>query len=353
MQRLNLSRVLAIIGVSLLLLLYVTYLYFMVVSQQGAVDYETFMDIGERFLAGESIWTENSYYPLPYVMIFGVFAALPPAVSIILWHFPLIILVLLIVKGNPLGLVFGPVFAHFTGGQTSVPGLLGFWQYYRSHLHIDDWRGGAWLSLTMIKPQLAIAPVMWAAYQWWQYWRREKRVSRQMLGFIGGTLLIYVPAFLIMPSWVSQWLASPREIKTRAVGTIVPRILFSVLELPAPVAFLLLAISAVVLFVVIRRLNNNRMPLDVFFLYTLLVNPFIHDYDLILLLPVAASGLLLNVAVMASIPTWLVIFFAYEVDAAWGVVTIIPVLVLIARLYLNRQPADHPAPVAVRQQPQG
>jgi len=267
-----------------LLSIYGAYLVFILRQQQGAVDYETFMNIGRRFLNGQMIWVENSYYPLPFVILFGVFAAMPKWLSIILWHAPLPIMALLITRWNPLSLLFAPVFAHFLGGQTALPGMLGFWRYRGQATEVHSWQGGAWLALTLLKPQLAIAPVLWALWTWLGVWRRDHRLTRQMWGFLGAALLLYLPAFVLIPNWVSQWLASPRQVNERALAALVPRLLLFVLDLPTTIAYPALGVITVGLFMLIWRANGRRMTLDVFFLFALLVNPFIHDYDLILLL---------------------------------------------------------------------
>lgn len=319
---------------------YAAYLAFIVANDQGAVDYETFMEIGERFLNGQKIWGENSYYPLPYVMIFAFFAALPRWLSIIGWHLPLVIVVLLILGWRSTGFLFAPTLGHFMGGQSSLPGLLGFWKYRESSEQVEDWRGGAWLAVTTFKPQIGLAPILWAVWTWWQVWRREKTLTPQMWGFLGGTGLIYLPAFLIIPSWVGQWLESPREVKERAIATPLPRLFFSVLNLPDGLGFVLLLGLSIPLFYLVWRLNGKEMSLEVFVLFTLLVNPLIHDYDLIFLLPLLKDFRMGIVAVLVSLPTLVVIFFAYNVDAAWGVAVLTPLGMLIAKLVFNR--ADRP-----------
>ena len=104
---------------------------------------------------------------MPYVIIFAAFAWLPRAVSLALWLLLPVLAALFISGGNPLVLLFAPVFGHFAGGQSAVFGMLGLWGY-RKHTKCEDIAGGAWLGLTMLKPQLGFVPLAFAAMGWWE-----------------------------------------------------------------------------------------------------------------------------------------------------------------------------------------
>lgn len=100
-------------------------MWFVIGNGRGGVDYETFMEIGARFNAGEPIWTENSYYPLPYVLVFAFFSALPRELSVLLWHLIPVIAALVIARWRLSILLFAPLFAHMVGGQTAVFAMIG------------------------------------------------------------------------------------------------------------------------------------------------------------------------------------------------------------------------------------
>ncbi len=138
-KRLGLPLLYIIVG-----LLYTAYIVFIIAGNQSGVDYETFMQIGDRFRAGQPVWTENSYYPMPYVMIFGLFSALPRPLSMLIWHSAPILLALYITRGKPWPLLFAPLFAHTVGGQTAVFGLLGLYIYRQNR---DRWQGGIGLAI--------------------------------------------------------------------------------------------------------------------------------------------------------------------------------------------------------------
>ena len=62
-----------IAATSFLLFVYLAFVVFAAWDPGGWApnDYAVFMRIGRALLAGEPVYTENSYYPLPYVAIFS------------------------------------------------------------------------------------------------------------------------------------------------------------------------------------------------------------------------------------------------------------------------------------------
>jgi hypothetical protein len=96
--------------------IYLAYVGFIIQRNQAPVDYETFMQIGQRFWNGETFYGENSYYPLPYVMIFGVFSQLPRPISMTIWMLGPVVVALIATEWRPFALWFAPIFSHFVGG---------------------------------------------------------------------------------------------------------------------------------------------------------------------------------------------------------------------------------------------
>ena len=70
----------------LLIAAYASYLAFVIGWGGNTLDYGAFLTIGGRFINHQPIWTGNSYYPLPMVMIFALFAVMPHAPALIAWH---------------------------------------------------------------------------------------------------------------------------------------------------------------------------------------------------------------------------------------------------------------------------
>lgn len=325
-------KLLRIAAVILLLMPYLIYVGLAVYTDRGPIDYETFMNIGGRLLSGGEVYRENSYYPMPYVLIFAVFAWLPRAVSLVVWLLGPVIAALFISGGNPLVLLFAPVFGHFAGGQSAVFGMLGLWGY-RKHQEADHVGGGIWLGLTMLKPQLGLVPLVFAAIQWWRALRAEKRIPRQAWAFAVTTALIYLPGFLIMPDWPVRWLSSPRPLFERALSGLVPRTLLYLFPGQTGAYWLVLGGIAALLLLGVWFMAGKKMTLDLAVLWGFVVNPLVHDYDLVQLVPLLDRGKRMLAAVLLSLPGWLVILFAYTTDTAWVVFTIIAPAVLGAMLW--------------------
>ncbi len=166
------KSILVLISSIIILCFYALYVVFVLKIGSGPIDYETFMQIGQNFVDGNRIYTENSYYPMPYVGIFALFSQLPFEISFPIWVFTPVLFAFYISGWAPIILLFAPLFAHFVGGQTAFFGMLGLWGYRKNQM--SKW-SGIWLSILLLKPQLAIAPLGWAVYKWIkQFMFREK-----------------------------------------------------------------------------------------------------------------------------------------------------------------------------------
>ena len=310
----------------LALLPYLLYIAYIISTDHGPVDYETFMEIGGRLLNGQPVYGVNSYYPMPYVMIFAFFAWLPRPVSMLVWFMAPVLAVLVISRGKPGLLLFGPVFSHFLGGQTAFPAMLGLWGY-RARQQPDNVWGGVWLAVITIKPQLAVFPVGWAVVQWVRYLRLNRRIPRQLWAFMATTALIYLPAFALQPGWVQEWLSTPRPLFIRALAGFIPRTLLYFLPSGSWVYWLALGLLAGALFLFVWWKRGRRFDFDLVMITSYLANPLVHDYDLIQMVPLLDTKQLQKTALLVSIPAWLVMLFAYQWDTAWYVFTLIPVAV--------------------------
>ncbi|GAB4479554.1 MAG: hypothetical protein Kow0088_20630 [Anaerolineales bacterium] len=319
-----LSFILLILG----LLPYGSYLAYVLWAGQGPVDYQTFMSIGERFLQGKQVYVENSYYPLPYVMIFAFFRLLPTSLSLVLWLATPVLCALFITRGKPWVLIFAPLYAHFVGGQSSLFGMLSVWGY-KQNLQADKAKGGIFLALTLLKPQLAIFPTLFALWHWMQYFRSTKKLPAQLIAWICTALILYAPAFVISPHWLSDWAQVRRPFSARALAGLLPRLLLS-FELEPRIFLLLLLPASILLWIGIYRFLHNSMPFEAWLMGSFLINPLIHDYDLIQLIPLLQTKKQQWLAQFASLPGWLTILFAYQDDTAWFTFSLIAPVLLVA-----------------------
>ncbi len=304
---------------------YLLYVGFVIAINQGPVDYETFMGIGGRYLAGQPVYGVNSYYPMPTVLIFSAFSLLPRPLSLGLWLLLPALAAWLIGGRRPWVLLYGPLLAHVLGGQTAGLALLGLWGYRKSRASAD-WRGGLWLALLAFKPQLALLPLLYAGWGWLGYLRAQRRIPPQALSWAGGMLAWWLAGELALPGWVGQWLAGPRPLFERALAGLLPRALVVLGLENNPLLFWgLLALGGLaILGGAWWWLRRRGLGFDLWMLLGAIFNPLEHDYDLVQLIPLLDTPLRRRWAVLASLPLWLVILFAYQNDQAWFVVTIIP-----------------------------
>lgn len=324
-----------------IIFIYISYLLFISLNNHPPVDYQTFMQIGQRYLNHQPIWEFGSYYPLPYVMIFAWFSTLPAPLSIFLWHIIPLIAILVISRGRLWPLLLGIVIDHFIGGQSVVFVLIGI-TIYRNHQ--KDWWGGVGLALLLMKPNLAIFPLAWAGIQWLQELRVNRRISSQVWAFIGVAILMFLPSFLVMPDWLSTWTPTRRPIDLRPLAGILPRSLVILNNHNAVGTgsefWIPLVVIAIVLFIAIWFANRRKLSFDIFMLFSFIVSPYVHDYDLLQIIPFLDTSWKRKLAIVTSLPTWFVIFTAYDNNSAWFVVTITVPILLAAILYRSHQPDE-------------
>jgi hypothetical protein len=328
LKKLDAKRFFLFLACFLLISLYVFYVAFVITKNQGPVDYETFMQIGRRFLAGEKVYGVNSYYPMPYVLIFAAFASLPKWLSLFLWLSLPVIAAVVICEGSIWALAFAPTFAHFVGGQSALPAMIGLWGYQRVS---SKFTGGLCLALTTLKPQLGLFPVAWAVFQWIKEWRVLKRFPSSLFGFLVGVGSLYIPSFILYPTWPLDWLQSPRPLFERAMSGFVPRTLLLLKLSPYLYAVLLISISLLTFLLLYKRFSIDR-----FIIWSFVISPFVHDYDLIQIIPLIKSTRQKILAVLLSLPTWVVIFTAYANDTAWHVVTLVGLGLLFFYVWIDQ-----------------
>lgn len=315
----------------LLLIPYLFYIGFVVTTGRGPIDYLTFMEIGNRLWNGQPVYGVNSYYPMLFVMIFAAFSWMPYWASITLWLLLPVIAALIITGGSPWVLVFAPLFGHFLGGQTAIFGMIGLWGF-RKYASRRPILSGIFLALALLKPQLGLIPLVFALIQWTGEMFRTKRLPPGARSWALCMLVFYLPGFLLNPNWPAEWLANPRSLSLRAMSGLGPRTLAYLLPPSSDLFWLLLALISTTLMVLIWVLNRRKLTLDLGVIWSLVVSPLVHDYDLITLIPLLEDRGVRLAAILASIPGWVVILFFYEHDAAWFAFTLIAPAVLIVSL---------------------
>ncbi len=318
----NTNRIIQLLFLLIFLSIYIFYVVIVINIGTGPIDYETFMQIGQNLIKGMLIYGENSFYPLPYVGVFAIFSQLPFSISFLTWVFIPILIALMISGFSPLILLFAPLFGHFLGGQSAVFGMVGLWGFRKNQ---QSKYSGIWLSLLLLKPQLAIAPLGWVAYKWIKQFSSEKKIPDQFFVFMISTIIIFLPWFALYPNWLGEWMANLRGLRLRAMAGIFPR-LFMYLNLPTTIFWLLLLF--ITIFIIFWIYKKNTLSLDKIIILSFIVLPFLHDYDLIQLVPLLDNQKKRIWGIISSIPLWVTIFFAYKNDHAWFTATLIAPILL-------------------------
>jgi len=248
------------------------YDYFL--TMQGTVDYCLHQNIFRYGLE------QNNYYPAPFYVAFclpmryaepllrSIFVLLPPLLA--LW----------MARGRAWVLLYPPLLALIHIGQSSwllLPMYLATAQV-QSRREIPPWLGLIFLP-AMFKPHIAFPAALWLLF----HWRGQAR-----LWFVAlvGALSLIMPAFLLRPTWVQEWLSNTRPLEqtVTSIAAIPIRLgyennLLFVLGFCAGVALLLYAL--------LRQRRGKLAAYDWMLLY-FFCSPFIIYYDLYLLLPFIA-----------------------------------------------------------------
>lgn len=315
---------------------YLLYVGFVIANNQGPVDYETFMEIGSRIPLGKEIFVGNSYYPAAYVYVYTLLYLLPRPMSMAIWLLVPVVLAWLTMGRKPWVLLFGPLFANFLGGQSAVFAMLGMWGYNRNR-ELHKWSGGLWLGLITFKPHLVVFPVLFAAREWLVSYKANWKIPKQALGFLFTVIGWYLVGVPFGWDWPVQWLVNPRPESYRPQAGILPRSLVSLgVNLDSVYFWAGTLVLFVILMIIVWLANHKKMPLDLWMFCAACGFPFMHDYDLMQLIPFLDTHLRRRWALLASIPLWLVMLFAYGNDKLWFVVTFIPPILVAVALYENR-----------------
>jgi hypothetical protein len=213
---------------------------------------------------------------------------------------------------------------------------LGLWGYRKQNSY-EHWSGGAWLALITLKPQLAIAPCLWAGYQWFKAYQSNKKIPQQVLGFAIAITVIYLPSILLFPGWIYDWLNNLRQIQSRALAGFIPRLLILYFPADTLTYWTLLIVISIGVFLILFRYGRMKLTLDSFMLFSFVTNPFIHEYDLIQILPILNSTRQRILATLLSVPGWVVILTQYSSDTAWIVFILIVPGLLLDYLIQSRQ----------------
>jgi len=88
---------------------------------------------------------------------------------------------------------------------------------------------------------------------------------------------------------------------------------------------------------VVWKLKGNSHSLDVLLLASSVINPLVHDYDLIQILPTIWGPIMPLASVALSLPGWWTITTRYGIDTAWVTFSISAPGLLMTYIYQCRR----------------
>lgn len=310
-------------------------LAFLIVSQyirrDLPYDYAQLMVGSERFCYETDAFAYDGFwlYPAPFYATFcGLQQHLPQA---LFWGWMLAPFLLLIVFSGQRAAVFAypPLYIHTLLGQSTWLLLPLYWLADR--VPSVRWWHGLLLPVALFKPHIAVLPLVWLV---WHQRRRWRFLATGLLS----SMVVLVPAFALRPDWLVQWLAAGRGFKLVSVANvgIIPMQLLQLGETQQALVsssvglLLVLAFCGGIAALLVVALHRWRGTLDFYdwVLVFALTNPFIHDYDLVILLPLIANRpQRLLLALTAGLLAWL---YA-QMTANYNASVVIPLALLTAR----------------------
>ena len=257
----------------------------------------------------------------------------------------------------PLSLFFLPVLGALSVGQYDFPVLLGTSLLMYSLRKENVPLTVAGMILLTFKPHVG-ALILLAGLGWLIYTRRDfgKRLIRPLL--VAG-LFLFLSGFIADPSWI---LSYPRMLlnyqsegnvsncsECASLPVSLSRWFFDGSLTDAIwIAVVLLFAFGLMLYLLRSFLKSHESLLSIALLVTLLVSPYLYNYDfLLLLVPFAVlmnnSTLLQKIIVLLCylVPTFSLLFYGREGNISLLVVSIVMLIILFVRTYAEHAKSGH------------
>lgn len=250
-------------------------------------DFTFFWNAANALLQGQDPYlVEGVYYPLPSLVIFIPLALLPLEISRLIWvTISLVIFVLVLRRQALLWIFFVPTIQAF-GSAQYTPLLLGLLPLLAAKRYI-----GLGLALLSLKPHLIVGaiPFLWIA----------RVISTDDLRRAAGIYtLLALPTFLIMPDWPIRWIVSALHAHSPAVSPT----LWGVFAFLATPLQLLAGVTSILLLLGIAWRMKGHIGTGI--VASLLINPIIIPYDLVLLVPYIRDSKYVVTLAIISYPLW-------------------------------------------------
>lgn len=286
-------------------------------------------------------------YPAPFYTTFcGLFHHLPEPLYFV-WMLAPFVLVVILAGQRAAAMVYPPLFIHMQLGQSTSLLLPLYWLADIASRHGVRWWYGLFVPLAIFKPHIAILPVVFL------FWFGRKQVLF-WLSAIVSSIIVMLPAFILQPSWVVDWLSAGRGFKLPSIANvgIIPIQILQLGEEQTPLInatvgqLIVLAWGGLIALGLLWWIHHRRGELTFYdwVLVFAFTNPFMHDYDLIILLPLIANRpRRLLLAITAGALVWV---YAFTFTSYFNASVVIPLVLIAARLLRLDDEFDPIAPPA-------
>lgn len=305
------NTLIIVVGISLLL----AYVGISLTIQDAyPYDYGILLSGTEAFCFQPDVFEYNPLwlYPAPFYSAMCIPILLSQQVTLVIWMFVPFLMALALAGRRAVILIFPPLILHTILGQSTwlvVP--LFAYALWVDHKSARGWHGLI-AALVIFKPHIGGLALIWL-------WVKHRHNRAFIITSVVSIVLMVLPAFLMQPTWLVDWLSNGRSFKLVSMANLgmIPVALLDVgvgfedaLDI-APVLtdqLIIYGFGAVLALVLLWLLYWRRGTLTFYdwVLVFCLANPLMHDYDLIILLPFIGlfpKRLLLGLAV--SIPVWI------------------------------------------------
>ncbi len=249
-------------------------------------------------------FSEAYLYPAPFYTAFCLPDALAPQLWRWVWMLTPFFIGIWLAKGRAAVLAYPPLFLLLLLGQSTwlvLPLFILATYYHRGGQ--ARWWHSVFLALAIFKPHIAFPA---ALYVLW-CWRQRPRILLAAAFF---AIALVLPSFILRPTWVQEWLATGRTFRAVSMASVayIPVNLFQLDGAASQTGVMMVwgfSLFTGFLLYILFRWRRGGLDYEDWLLLVLFVNPTLHDYDLIILLPmlvVAPKRLL--IALVAGMLTW-------------------------------------------------
>ena len=287
------------------------------------------------------------YYPAPFYTAFCLPYHFAEPLLRWTWMLAPVMMTLWLAQGRAAALVYPPLGVLLLIGQSSWLVLPPFWVGVRDQAGEEaPWWHGLLVALGLFKPHIALPVWVWLGWRW-----LKRRQWAALAAWAAGVAILVVPSFLIRPGWLVEWLPQPRGYEPVNLATLaqIPVVLGHVTFAPdretQVVIYALCLLMGVILYAIVRWRRGGLALYD-WTLVVFLVNPMLHDYDLLALLPfIARSRRRLLLALTVGVLVWLFAMMSRVTapKGRWSMSLLITLVLLADRLWNVRRGKAAPA----------